>query len=178
MANQIKPEIWKTIEGFPAYAVSNYGQVKRIVKGLRHNAIAGHILTPCKGVRGYFHVRLCGPNHKPKILSIHKLVLETFDKPKPINFQCNHIDGIKTNNHIDNLEWVSCPVNIHHAYKTGLNRQYGKTHTNAKLSENQVHQIRKLYATNKHSLTQLGRQFNVTAQNVRCIVLRKSWVFI
>ncbi len=175
MANQIKQEIWKTIKDFAAYAVSNYGQVKRITKGRPSNAIVGHILAPCKGVRGYFHVRLCVPNHKPKILTIHKLVLEAFDKPKPINFQCNHIDGNKTNNHICNLEWISCLDNIHHAYKIGLNQQRGKTHTNAKLSEDQVCQIRKLYATGNHTLTQLGQQFNVTIQNISCIVLRKSW---
>lgn len=60
-------------------------------------------------------------NGKCKTLSVHRLILKTFN---PVNnmdvLDVNHIDGDKTNNNIENLEWVTKSENVIHSYKIGL----------------------------------------------------------
>lgn len=85
------------------------------------------ISTAYKGAKGYHRVlkdspdndkyRIITLNHKGKKYTrkIHRLVAEAFI-PNPDNLpQVNHIDGDKCNNCVENLEWVDCASNIHHA---------------------------------------------------------------
>lgn len=104
-------EIWADIPNYEGeYQVSNYGRVKNLSKG---RILKGH-----KTNRGYIQVELHG-----KVLVVHRLVAQAFipnpqDKP-----QVNHIDGNKTNNHINNLEWCTNGENQIHAYRLGLNKR-------------------------------------------------------
>lgn len=70
---------------------------------------------------GYKLVALSCDGGKLKGFLLHRVILQTF-KPieNPEKFQVNHIDGNKSNNHINNLEWVSQSDNMKHAYATGL----------------------------------------------------------
>ena len=76
---------------------------------------------------------------------MHRLVLIAFkgeNKERPF---CNHIDGVKTNNALENLEWVTKSENNAHAYRTGLNRVpmvKGSKHWNSKLDEQDVREIK------------------------------------
>jgi len=56
-----------------------------------------------------------------KIQYVHRLVAEGFIENKDNKETINHIDGNKSNNHVDNLEWATYSENMIHAYKTGLN---------------------------------------------------------
>ncbi len=115
-------EEWKRIEKYPHYLISNFGKVK----SLWYNK--ERILKYRIGIGGYLYVILCEES-KRKTLKIHRLVLMTF---KPISnpelFQCNHIDGIKNNNNINNLEWCTGSENVKHAFKIGLNSNKGELH--------------------------------------------------
>ena len=96
-------EIWKPIVSQECQ-VSNFGRVRRMN--------SGQILRGYQDRDGYVFV--LGRR-------LHHFVLETFvGKKLGSNFQCNHIDGIKTNNTVENLEWVTAKENVQHAWRLGL----------------------------------------------------------
>lgn len=122
-------EVWKDIEGFEGkYAVSNLGNVKSL--NYRHTG-KEKILSPFKTWKGYLRVNLCR-NGKRKNYAVHRLVLSTFN---PVDdsesLQVNHIDEDKSNNRLENLEWMTCKENNN--YGTHNDRVAEKT-TNGKLS--------------------------------------------
>jgi hypothetical protein len=77
-----------------------------------------HVITPFLKANGYYHVNL-RINGRQIQHPIHVLMARTFLK-NPENKKCvNHIDGVKTNNNLSNLEWATYLENNHHALRTG-----------------------------------------------------------
>lgn len=109
-------EIWKDIENYPNYQVSNFGYVRCTNYHREHRT---HLLAFIPDSDGYLQVKLC-KNGIVKFKRVHRLVAEAFIENKTNKEQVNHIDGNKTNNAITNLEWATSKENMHHAFKTGL----------------------------------------------------------
>lgn len=99
-------EIWKDIKDYEGiYQVSNLGRVMRVT--------TGRVLKPLKHIKGYYRVDL-SRNSVTSHQSIHRLVAQAFI-PNPENKpQVNHIDEDKTNNSVDNLEWMTTKENNNH----------------------------------------------------------------
>ena len=122
-------EEWKDIKGFEGwYQVSNLGEVRSIERQINNNGTLqtykSHILKPSITKKGYFYVILY-KNSKGTHKYIHRLVAEYFiDNPDRLQ-QVNHIDGYKTNNLVDNLEWCNNSENQKHAYIHGLKKPFG-----------------------------------------------------
>jgi len=96
------------------------------------------------------------------------LVAEVF-LPK---IQVNHIDGNKTNNKLDNLEWSNGSLNTKHAYSIGLAKKFAR---NIKITENNVREIRKKYTGERGQITSLSKEFKVSISAIHELVNFKSW---
>lgn len=117
-------EIWKPVVGYEEqYEVSINGVVKRLDKisvnesGL--NIKKGRVLKTRINNYGYVEVRLTKQS-KQSTTFLHIILAKAFI-PNPLNKpEVNHLNGIKTDNSIDNLEWCTHAENIKHAHKLGL----------------------------------------------------------
>lgn len=111
LCNKIE-EHFKPIKGYEElYEVSNLGMVKNI----KFNKI----LKPVTDSDGYYVVGLHGHN-KRSIKKIHRLVAIAFIPNLENKPQVNHINAIKNDNRIVNLEWATAKENVNHAEMMGL----------------------------------------------------------
>lgn len=129
-------EIWKPVKGYEGlYEVSNTGRVKSVERTVKsyngwNRTFHEKILTlhsskiTTRHPKPMYHVELWKDN-KRKVPMIHRLVAEAFIPNPDGKPQVNHIDGDRSNNRVDNLEWVTCSENSMHAYKTGLSKPKG-----------------------------------------------------
>lgn len=176
----IQEEIWKDIDGYPGYQVSNMGRVKSLVKAYRREEI---ILKGSPNTTGYILVQLYHEPRKRKSLLVHRLVMLTF-QPNPVmdELEVNHKDLDTTNNKMSNLEWVTSQGNKDHytaseKFKTVIIKvPKGEEQHLSKLTEGQVLEIRRLYdsgeVTNKRGL---GRMFGVQEGTIRLILSNLTW---
>lgn len=110
-------EVWKDIPGYEGrYKVSNLGQVKSL---LDKNGKSRELIIKLDTVLGYRQVALY-LNGSFKRYKVHRLVLAVFIGESEL--QVNHINGIKTDNRLCNLEYVTQSENMKHAYRLGLEK--------------------------------------------------------
>ena len=104
-------ELWRSIDEFPAYLVSNFGRVK--------NGYTGQILKPGGRTQGgYIQYHLYDKNGKRYARYISRLVAAAFIGNVD-GFEVDHIDDNNTNNYFYNLEIVTPKVNSQRAYDRG-----------------------------------------------------------
>lgn len=126
-------ETWKPIKDYEnVYEVSNYGNVRSIDRYYEQtngkcekyqHIYKGKILKQYKNNAGYMQVQLSF-KYKSIPKRVHKLVAEAF-LDNPNNYKCvNHINGDKTNNRVENLEWCTYSHNNREARRLGLNKGY------------------------------------------------------
>lgn len=122
----IQREIWKDIEDFPNYQVSNMGRIKsykqKTCKIMKQNLTSA----------GYLDFQLRSKNNKSVHFSTHRLVAQTFIPNSENKPQVNHINEDKTDNRVVNLEWMTEKENSN--YGTGKERMI-KSLRNGKLNK-------------------------------------------
>jgi len=156
-------EEWKNINGFENYKASSLGKVRRF-----------SVLKPSQTYRGYLIVGLYA-NRVKKTLLVHRIIAKAFI-PNPKNLpEVNHKNGIKTDNRVVNLEWVTSSYNSIHSLKNGLQKPLrGNDHPGFKVSEERVTEIRSLFRTGKFTQISLGNKFGIAQQTVSKIINNKA----
>lgn len=118
---------------------------------------AGRMLKPGRMSRGYLSVAIRGKSYL-----VHRLVALAYLGKSAL--QVNHKNGIKTDNRLENLEYVTSKQNIRHSVDV-LGNFIGTRNKNAKLTYDQVCEIRQ----SAGSSTEMAKRFGVTASHIRSI---------
>ena len=173
-------EIWKEIKDFPNYEVSNKGRVKSINRtkiDLMNRVITnqGQLLVPTI-VAKYLRVNLY-KNGIRFSTPVHQIVAKTFiENPNPTKYnQINHINGVRTNNEVSNLEWCDALHNIKHAINTGLRKIKGEENPNAQLTNKEVVEIRENYVKKRGNIKKLAAKYGVSSGIISNLVNNKTY---
>lgn len=194
MNNEIKIEIWKSIPNYERYyEASNLGKIRSLDREIPSKKIGytvlkvkGRVLKPSLDKDGYKRVVLCKDTIK-QYCRVNVLVGLTFI-PNPNNLpQVNHINNIRIDNRIENLEWGNHQTNNFHRHKTwnhvisnynpsGRNITIAMSLAKAtKLNPENVIKIRELYKTGKYTQKEIGNIFGITKKHVYLVVNNKIW---
>lgn len=104
--------MYKILEDFPNYKIYKSGDI--------YSMTSSRMLTPYLGKNGYMYITLIHKDGKRRTKTLHTLLATAFlDNPDNLA-QVNHIDGVKHNNDLNNLEWSSPSHNVRHAFTNGL----------------------------------------------------------
>lgn len=148
-------EVWKDIEGYEGlYQVSSFGRVHSLYKNI--------ILKGVKATGGYTIVNL-SKNGSTSTKTIHRLVAQVFI-PNPENKPgVNHIDEDKSNNRVDNLEWMTAKENVNHGTR---NKRLSRTKSIPILAINlKTGESKQFYGINE-----CARQLGLNPSNITSVL--------
>jgi len=170
-------EIWKDVVGFEGiYAVSSLGRIMRVARSEKGRK-PGTIKKPGANRHGYLGTQLA-KDGKNYTVRVHRVVSEAFIGPVPAGYEVNHKDGDKSNNHADNLEYVTHSQNIAHSYNDlGREHPCGSLNKYAKLTEADIPLIRQLHADG-WSQRAIGDRFGVRGTTIWYVLNGRTWAHV
>jgi hypothetical protein len=175
-------EIWKDIKDYEGhYQVSNLGRVKSLARVVecRKDVFVNKkekFLSHWDCGKGYRKVKLSKDGIE-KSMRVHRLVAETFLQNPELKLEVNHINGVKDDNRVENIEWCTSSENTIHALKNKLKiSQKGSKHGMSKLTEKDVLKIRQIGKTK--TLKDISEIYNVDMSLISSVLLNKIWKHI
>ena len=152
----INNEKWKTIVDFPNYEISTNGEVRtKEYYDSRNHLRKSKLLEKQVNNVGYEYVILSNDIEKHKTLTVHRLVAKTFFNDYCDNLEVNHINGIKTDNRLENLEMTTHCENIKKRYEIGNDGNNYKEVEQYDLDGNYITTYKSSYEAEK--MTGVGR---------------------
>lgn len=131
-------------------------------------------LKPAKSKDGYYQTMIKRKDGRYISKKIHKLVALAYFGESDLHV--NHIDGVKSNNSVSNLEYCTISENIKHAYRNGLmERKRGSLNGNSKITEEDVLFIRNQAKERGryYGRKELSKKFGISESQVKDIVTRR-----
>ena len=166
-------EEWRTIARAPDYEVSNFGRIRRRTAG--HVTFAGRILKSRKQKTGYLLIGLSPVPGQRSFFLVHRLVAEAFLGPPPTRVhETAHWNNQRDDNHASNLRWATRTENFADKARHGT-KMLGQRNPASKLTDIDIHQIRREKKESKISNDRLAARYGVSKVAIRCIVNRKTW---
>ena len=160
-------ELFVELYDYPGYYVSPNGKVL---------GRKGGILKPAKTHDGYLYVCIRDRKNKVTVKRVHRLVAETFVSNPFLKPQVNHKNGIKEDNEMKNLEWVTQRENIIHSFDMGLNKpKRGDEHYKSKLTNDQVLEIYNELKEGTSSQKELAQKYKVGISTIGHIKTGRQW---
>lgn len=162
-------ELWKPLDEYKGIKISSLGRVWKAANKSRKE----RILTEFPKDRdGYCRCSVQKLDGTWTSQPVHRLVAKAFIV-NPFNKEAvNHKDGNRSNNKVENLEWVTAKENVIHSYKYGNRKICKQVPRNTLLTDYQISQIgnlRKLYTVN-----QIAKLFNIEYQSLKNIIRKKK----
>jgi hypothetical protein len=161
-------EEFRDIKGYEGlYQISNLGRVKSI----KNNIFLKQALNTSR-----YYIVCLSKKGKKKTSLIHRLIAQCFVSNKNNKPVINHINMIRTDNSISNLEWCTHSENVNHSYRNNNSSRpflKGVKHFKCKLSEQEVYCIR--YYKGKIPNVILSRLFKVSQQSITNIQHNRTW---
>lgn len=164
-------EIWKPLI-YNGQDLSNRIEVSNL--GRLRNINNKYIYKLCKNQQGYLGVTISLSKKHKILIKVHRAVAFMFVDNPNNKEQVNHIDGNKTNNKSNNLEWVTCQENLIHAVKHGL-KTSGEKCKWSKLSNEDVKQIRLFVKNHIYTMKELSKIFNVSYSTIRDVISYRTY---
>lgn len=164
-------EEWKVFPGLDGhYMVSNLGNVLSNLRG-SWRALKGWTHS----TQGYTLVNVRDDSRFRRTMKVSRMVALAFI-PNPLSKpEVNHKNGVKTDNRVENLEWVTGEENNAHALATGLVDNRGERNGASKLNEREVSAIRYLALQTCASNGEIARAFRISPSTVSFIATGKRW---
>lgn len=157
-------EEWKSLPEYVGIEVSNLGRVRKNTR--KHH---GDVIEEfCKDRDGYCRCTVSFPDGRKSSQPVHRLVAKAFiDNPE--NKPCvNHKDNDRTNNRVDNLEWVTAKENVRHSFLHGERKKVKKVPLKTVLTDFQISQIGKLREI--YTVNQISKLFNIKYTTLKNII--------
>ena len=176
-------EIWVDVKDFEGlYQVSNLGRIKSLCKTVERRGYGKltfpeKILAPHVDKVGYPRMMFY---RKGSIVrqSIHRVVAMSFIPNPEGKPQVNHINSIRTDNRVENLEWCTALENMRHCFKNNRHPAIkGENVVTAKLNDESVRYIR-MKVNEGVTKTELAEKFKVSRASIRLVVNRINWAHV
>lgn len=162
----------KDIKGYEGLYFCNlngefFSYPKKTRKGIRK-------MNPKKYIKtGYLGIDLCKDGKVKRYLA-HRLIAETFIANVENKPQVNHINGVKTDNRVDNLEWNTRSENQLHSIRVGLRTTVGEKNSQSKLIESDVLSI----LNDNRKYVEICKDYKISLSTIYDIKNRRSWSHI
>lgn len=170
-------EFWKYVPNTnQRYLISNQG---RLLTTKHKNSNRHAIMKPAKNPKGYLATRILKEG-KLKSVTLHRLVASAWIENPQNKTQVNHINFLRSDNRVENLEWCTPAENTQYSYDAGrikkpicTNFVKGSKIGTSKLNEQQVKEIRAKFKPYQYTRKMLAAEYGVADSTIKDVILRR-----